>query len=167
MKRLIKTGFLCFLLLGLFSATLGVGCFRQKTSVPEEASVEKENEILAEETPGQEQQEVLPSEEWETVGEIQEKEEIPASEPETETAAEEEAETQAEPKEEKIIETAPETGEAPQPETKTTEGWEETKEGLLYRKADGSYLTDTIEKIGKYLFMFDEAGRVENRLAGR
>lgn len=160
MKRLIKTGFLCFLLLGLFSATL-VWAAPAENSVPEEASVEKENEILAEETPGQEQQEVLPSEEWETVGEIQEKEEIPASEPETETEAEEEAETQTEPKEEKIIETAPETGEAPQPETKTTEGWEETKEGLLYRKADGSYLTDTIEKIGKYLFMFDEAGRVK------
>ena len=133
MKRLIKTGFLCFLLLGLFSATL-VWAAPAENSVPEEASVEKENEILAEETPGQEQQEVLPSEEWETVGEIQEKEEIPAPEPETETAAEEEAETQTEPKEEKIIETAPETGEAPQPETKTTEGWEETKEGLLYRK---------------------------------
>ena len=84
MKRLIKTGFLCFLLLGLFSATL-VWAAPAENSVPEEASVEKENEILAEETPGQEQQEVLPSEEWETVGEIQEKEEIPASEPETET----------------------------------------------------------------------------------
>lgn len=78
----------------------GVGCSGRKQRTGG-SFCGKENEILAEETPGQEQQEVLPSEEWETVGEIQEKEEIPASEPETETAAEEEAETQTEPKEEK------------------------------------------------------------------
>ena len=122
MKKRFTAGLTLALFMAAFLAVCGCGEKEKSVTEAQNPDTAVQAEIQTEKVLEEPQEaEEIPEKEP-----LQEKEEIPASEPETETAAEEEAETQAEPKEEKIIEAAPETGEAPQPETKTTEGWEET-----------------------------------------
>ena len=170
MKKILKTGLVCFLLMCLCANGLVWAAPAQKDMAAETYETEEtenmENTAEEETDTDQEESEEMTEEEPDRETETDEEEPketdtvIPAGEGETDT-------------EEPVV-TEDQPGISPAPVSKGTEteaaktkaaekavGWEETEGGLRYRTASEEYLCDTTEKIGKYYFMFDENGYVK------